>query len=246
LLLADIEKMKYWEKKFWKKATQLVAVSEADKEVMKQDATVVANGVNLQQFKYIPSEKKFGTKEKRILFMGDFKWVQNIEAVNFILDTIWPEIESRIKNQELRKGLKLWIVGKHIPEDIKAYQGGSIIIDENAPDATEKIYQKSFALLAPIRVGGGSSYKILESMASGVVVVTTPLGVNGLGAVADKHALVAETAEGLAGHIETLLENKKDYEKLTQNARKLIEEKYSWESITKVLENVYEEAVKND
>src|SRR6185437_4316535 len=92
----------------------------------------------------IKNEKlKIKRKEKRVLFIGNFKWIQNQKAVIKILDDIWPLIESRIKNQELREDVKLWIVGKHIPDTIKAYQSKHILIDENAPSETEKIYQKS-------------------------------------------------------------------------------------------------------
>lgn len=244
LLLADIEKIKYWEKKFWKKATKLVAVSEVDKSYMgRLDTVVVPNGVDAQSFPFVSTKMKFSRKEKRILFMGDFKWLQNRQAARWILEEIWPHIELGIKNQELGGNVKLWIVGKHIPESIKSYNSGSIIIDENAPDETAKIYQKAFVLLAPIQVGGGTSYKILESMASGVPVVTTELGVKGLGAKPGKEALVNETPEGLAKHVLTLLQDGEIYASIQQQARALIEEKYTWPRITETLEGVYNDAI---
>ena len=244
LLMLDIEKLKYWEKEFWKKATKLVAVSDADKaEMGREDTVVVPNGVGKNSFPFVSYKKKFARKEKRILFMGDFKWLQNREAVNYILDKIWPEIEKKTQAKGLRMNIKLWIVGKHIPDDIKSQKSDSILIDENAPDDTAKIYEKSFALLAPITVGGGTSYKILESMASGVVVVTTALGVKGLEAVPGKHALVGKTVEDFTSQIISLLDGETQYEKIQKEARILIEEKYTWEEIAKKLEHVYTQAI---
>lgn len=238
-LLADIAKIQYWEKKFWQKATKLVAVSETDKSYMgRQDTVVVPNGVDIEKFPFVSKKKKFDKREKRILFMGDFKWIQNREAANWILDEIWPNIIEKVQD----KNVKLWIVGKHIPAGIKSRHGGQIIIDENAPDDTAKIYQKSFILLAPITVGGGTSYKILEAMASGVPVVTTQLGVKGLGARPGKEALVSESALGLSDYVADLLGNESTYESLQIAARALIECKYSWPQITKILENVYNDA----
>lgn len=241
LLQVDIEKIKHWERLFWRQATKLVAVSESDKKEMKrEDVVVVANGVDLQAFpfKKSPSTKK----EKTVLFMGDFKWIQNRDSALFIIKKVWPKIQSDLKYQNPDAKVKLWIVGKHVPDSLKELGLKDIIFDENAPDKTSEIYKKADVLLSPIRVGGGSSYKILEAMASGVPVVTTELGVKGLNATLGKEALGGETPEELAHAVTRLFEEKETYEKVRKEARTLIEKKYSWKEIAKILEGVYKDA----
>ncbi|HEX8965905.1 MAG TPA: glycosyltransferase family 4 protein [Patescibacteria group bacterium] len=234
LLLADITKIKLAEEKWWKAATKVVAVSEEDKKMMKGiDAAVVPNGVDIKKFVFAKQKIR---KEKRVLFIGNFKWIQNQHAAEKILSEIWPKIKENLPGDEK---VMLWIVGKHIPENIKTYSSSDILIDENAPDATEKIYQKSDILLAPIEVGGGSSYKIIEAMASGLPVVTTQLGIGGLGAKADTHALVGGDSNELAAHVVGLLKNPALNEKLRKNARDFIEKEFSWPTITQKLEEVY-------
>lgn len=242
LLLADVAKIKHWEEIFWKRATKVVAVSESEKQQMKGiDAALVPNGVDTQKFK--PAKKRNNDKiEKRILFIGNFKWIQNQKAAEKILEDIWPKI-IRDFDEDARKKIKLWIVGKHIPQQVKAYQSKSIVIDENAPEATEKIYQKSDILLAPIEVGGGSSYKILEAMASGIPVVTTELGIKGVEAKPQVHALVGKTDEELANAVRELLQSQKLSAKIILEARKFVEEKYNWQAIAKTLETVYTQAI---
>ncbi|HSD98662.1 MAG TPA: glycosyltransferase family 4 protein [Patescibacteria group bacterium] len=238
-LQIDVEKIKYWEKFYWQRATKVAGVSKIEAEQMRNDAIVVANGVNLSDFPFKQTGEK--SQQKKILFMGDFKWIQNRDTASWIIRDIWPLIVSRMKNHNIK--VVLWIVGKNIPENLKKSSSDAIIFDENAPDKTSDIYQQASVLLSPIRVGGGTSYKILEAMASGVPVVTSPLGVEGLGASKNKEALVGETSDHLAKYVVSLLTDKKEYTQIAKNARKFIEENYSWEKIAKELEGVYKNAI---
>lgn len=240
-LYADIVKLKYWEEKFWKKATILCAVTEEEKRKMVRDnVAVVPNGVDTHIYKLSKSKE---TKTKKVLFIGSFKWIQNVNSAKWIINEIWPKVVDQISRKKLAIKPMLWIVGRNIPEDIKALKTDSIIFEEHADD-TVKVYQQADILLAPIKVGGGSSYKIIEAMASGVPVVTTKLAADALGARHDAEIMIGEEAEVLADNVLELLQNPMVYEKIKKNARVLIENKYNWEAIAKTLEKAYEHAVK--
>ena len=137
--------------------------------------------------------------------------------------------------------MSLWVVGRNIPDSIKKLTDDrNVLFDENAPMETSEIFKQADALLSPIRVGGGTSFKILEAMASGVPVITTSLGIEGIDAEKDKDVLIADTAEGLANKTIGLLEDQEKYTRLAKNARVLIEKKYDWKVIVKQLEKIYE------
>lgn len=240
-LLLDITKMRHWERYFWKKATKLVAVSEDERKLMnRNDVEIVPNGVDIRKFTVRSSQMRVHNREKRILFIGDFKWIQNRDSVEWILKEIWPIINEKLKN----KNIKLWIVGRSISNSIKKLSNDpSVIFDENASIETENIFEQAEILLAPIRVGGGTSYKILEAMASGVPVVTTSLGREGIEVNDNKEILALDSAEHIADAVISLLNNQKKYQEIAQNARRLIEEKYNWKEIVKKLETVYLSAV---
>lgn len=239
--LIDVQKIKKEEQKYWKKADRLVAVSRADRAIMRrEDAVVVPNGVDLKKFD-IPRSARSDTSENIVLFIGNFKWIQNTDSLEWILMEIWPAVLTLAKEKEI--GIKLWVVGKNIPKKLKEMENKGIIFDENATDSTEDIYRKADLLLAPIRVGGGTSFKILESMATGLPVLTTALGNEGIYADQGRDILVYEETQQFANSIIEILTDKKRYDQISENARKFILENFGWKSITKKLEEVYQSLV---
>lgn len=236
-LLLDIKKIRNWEEYYWKISDALVAVSEKEKAYMKRnDVFVVPNGVDLSNFSLKKDDNV--RSEKKVLFIGDFRWIQNRDTALWVLREVWPLC---IKNWQGKEKIILWVVGKKIPAKFKKFgPRDSVVFDENAPENTADIFRKADVLLAPIRVGGGTSYKILEAMASGVPVVTTPLGIEGIRAEKDTHVVTGETSQELSNATLTMLGDINRHEKVARSARELIENEYTWEHIVKRLEKVYQ------
>lgn len=230
-LYFDILKLKRIEKYYWKKATKLVAVSEIEASLMERKVEVVPNGVDIEKFKM---KKILKEKEnKKVLFIGDFKWIQNRDSIVYIIKNIWPRV---VKNNP---DAILWVVGKRIPDFVKSLKDDSIIFDENAPNETEKIFHEADILLAPIRVGGGTNFKILESMSSGTPVITTKLGNEGIKARDNEEIIICDKPEEFSSKTSLLLTDDYLYEKISRNSRKFIEKNFDWKNIAVKLNSVY-------
>lgn len=238
----DVTKIRFWEERFWKRALRVVAMSDADREVMQTMATklnvdLVPNGVDVSFFTFY---KHIYTKDaKTILFVGNFKWLQNREAVSILVSKVWPIIQAKIPTA------RLWIVGRFPTKEIISFHSNSIVVSDSIEDI-RLAYNKSDLLLAPIYGPGGTRYKILESMATGLPVVTTPTGIEGLGVVHGVHALVAQKPEQLAHEAIHLLTNFTLYKKLATHGRKLVEKQFSWEVVAASLDKIYGLAANNN
>lgn len=232
----DILKLRKKEKEAWRKADKLVAVSPSEQKEMGESAELVPNGVDIEKFKL--KNKEFDKKEKKILFIGNFKWIQNRDSLAYIIRNIWPGITKKNPN------LKLWVVGKNIPEKLKNLQNETISFDENAPEDTQLIFQEADLLLSPIRIGGGTNFKILEAMASGTPVITSALGNEGIGAKNGEEIIICSKPDEFVNKTLLVLSDKYLYEKLSRKARIFVEKNFDWKNITNKLEEIYQSLVK--
>lgn len=237
LLMFDVYKIKYWEKHYWKKATRLAAMSQQDKQfilgfVPNANIDIVANGVDSAFFQKVKRKK---LTSPVVLFVGQFKWLPNRDAVHFIYRNIWPLIKQKVPD------CKLWIVGRHPTPEIKALsKEPDIIVDEGIEDI-RRAYASASVLLAPIRSGRGTKYKILEAMASKTPVVATSLGIEGIKARDEKEVLIGEGAKNLAKKTIEILINQNKAKNLATSANKLIIKHYNWKIISSRLDSIYKQ-----
>jgi len=237
LLYFDVLKIKLWEKYFWQKATRLAAMSQSDKQIMEKSVKdrkvdVVANGVDVEHF----TESRIAKAvNQTILFVGNFKWLPNKDAAKFLVTDIWPKIHQQLPR------VKLWIVGRNPTSEILDLSNQKNVTVSGEVDDIREAFQKSSVLLAPIRNGRGTKYKVLEAMASQVPVVTTKLGIEGIAAINQSSVLIAETADGLADKTIQVLTDKNLAEKLAANGKKLVYNQYNWQAISKELDQIYQQ-----
>ena len=236
LLFIDVLKIKFWERYYWQKAKHLAAMSVPDQQFIKNYrddlvVDVVANGVDIDFF---AKTKKVKTKSPTVLFVGNFKWLPNRDATKYLVEEIWPLIKKQIKN------CSLLIVGRNPPSDIKKYQAKDIKVDGNVEDI-RSAYGKSNVLLAPIRNGRGTKYKILEAMATKTPIVGTTLAIDGIDAASGSQVELADTPQRLAQKTINILINPAFGDKLASAAYQLVSQKYNWQIISAKLDKLYKE-----
>lgn len=238
LLSIDVAKLRFWETSFWKKADGVVAMSEADKLQMLRlspqlEVGLVPNGVNLDFFKV---KKSWDEENPRILFVANFKWLQNVEAAELLLDKVFPKIAARLPSA------RLWIVGQYIPEKIVEKANGNVMVENLKEDDEEGIrnaYYNSSLFVSPLRGPGGTRLKHFAAMASNLPLVTTKVGAEGLGVTDGADVVVRDTPDEIAEESTKLLKNPKSMQLMAEKARMLVSQKFSWEVIAQKLDKLY-------
>lgn len=114
--------------------------------------------------------------QNRLLFLGYLAHRPNILALDWFLENFWNELKNRFP------GLKLDVVGGGLPEEYKAKWSifQDVVLHGFIRDVVP-FFERSLALITPMRIGSGTCIKVLESLARGVPVVSTPQGLRGIG-----------------------------------------------------------------
>jgi polysaccharide biosynthesis protein PslH len=122
-----------------------------------------------------------------------------------------------------------------------------VTVTGTVPDV-RPYYRETLAAIVPLRTGGGTRLKILEAMAAGVPVVSTPLGAEGLDLAAGENVLLvsADDAEGWATNLAGLAESRARREQLIDAGLKLVQSRYDWEILGAKLLATYESWVREE
>ncbi len=235
---SDILKLKYWERYYWKKASMVATVSLRDERLIRRIEhsifpVIIPNGAGDDML-----VEKLPVKTLTnpiLLFIGNFFWLQNKEAANYLIQEIYPKLKKELPN------FHLIVAGQEANRINPPHDPNLEVINIEPGDSkmVKKLYHRASLFIAPIYGPGGTRLKILASMASGLPVVGTKTGFEGLDVEDNVHVLVADDSQSFIEKIKLVLTDKKLYEKLQRNSLAKVKESYSWDSITKRLINIY-------
>ncbi|MDW8103182.1 MAG: glycosyltransferase [Anaerolineae bacterium] len=182
---------------------------------------VVPNGVDTEYLQTKNNEER----RNRIIFCGAMDIFMNIDAVVCFAKKVFPMVRESIPDAEF------WVVGRDPAPEVRALANLPGIYVTGRVEDVRPYYAQAKVAVAPFRYGGGTKLKVLEAMALGVPVVATSVGCQGIEAIPGKHLFVAERDEEFARQVNILLEDEVIWKRVTSDARRLVEQKYSWESI---------------
>ncbi|HEY4743026.1 MAG TPA: glycosyltransferase family 4 protein, partial [Desulfuromonadaceae bacterium] len=164
----------------------------------------------------------------RVGFLGSFAHQPNADAVTWLVETIVPRVQARCRNVEFV------IAGKNPPAC--AVDGVTAI---GFVDDVSAFYRSVDVVVAPLRHGGGIKIKVLEAMAHGKAVVTTSIGAEGIAEPGEGAFLVADEPAAFAEAVVALLSDGERRTSLGKRARRIIEERFSWQRVCDDLDDIY-------
>ena len=168
-----------------------------------------------------------------LLFVGAFPHPPNVDAAIYMATEIMPLVWTRCPDA------RLVLVGHGPPPAVQALVEHRVIVTGQVPQV-EPFFAQARLMLSALRYGAGVKGKVLDALRSGVPVVTTSIGAEGIGIVPGQDAVVAETAEELAEAVIALLGDPERCAALSRAGATLIRDRFSRGSTRKVLSSVFD------
>jgi polysaccharide biosynthesis protein PslH len=205
-----------------------VVVSEREREAvlaLAPDARVevVPNGVDTDLNRVGLAEVERDT----MVYAGAPTFGANLEAVEWFAAEVLPKVRAA------RPDARLVVTGRVDSLPVESLPVASGLAYAGYLDDVRPAIASSWCSVIPLRRGGGTRLKVLESLALGTPVVSTTKGVEGLDLVAGEEVLVADTAEGFAATVADLLQDPLRREALAAAGRRAVEERYEWRPIAR-------------
>jgi glycosyltransferase involved in cell wall biosynthesis len=150
------------------------------------------------------------------------------------------EIMTRLRT--LHPGVRLRIVGNDPRGSVRDLAASDVDVLGFVPSLGAEL-ARAAVVVAPVRTGGGQRMKVLEAMAAGKAVVTTPRGTDGL-LPRDGEPLplvIAETAEAIATETAALLRDAPRRRALGERARALVAAQHGIDAYAARTERAYAE-----
>jgi glycosyltransferase involved in cell wall biosynthesis len=238
-IAGQASKFEAFERWAFRQARRVVFVSAEDARLAREwfgdiPAEVVDNGVDVAGFASV----RTAPGPKCVLYLGSLDWRPNLDAVDQLLDSVFPAVRARVP------GAVLKIVGRKPPEGlaqrVATVPGAELYAD--VPDVKPFLAQAG-VMAVPLRIGGGSRLKILEALACGLPVVSSAVGAEGLELTPGHDYTLADTDQAMADALaDALLRPEPAFAQATRG-RETVVGRYDWPMLAAKLERVWETAL---
>ena len=191
---------------------------------------VVPNGTDTEFFQ----PNGTGSIAGRVAFVGPTYSTPNRDAVEFLLQRIWPRVRAG------NRAASLQLVGRSSPADQTRYNAEPGVAALGYVPDIRPALSEARCCVVPIRIGGGTRLKILDAWAMGKAVVSTSIGCEGLEAVDGENIIVRDTPEAFADAVLGVLADARLRGRLEHNGRQTAVEVYSWNVVGQRIRSAYD------
>jgi glycosyltransferase involved in cell wall biosynthesis len=222
ILRIELPRLARYEKRLAAKFKHIFVASKDDQEALGA-GRIMKNGTDVS----VP--RRIDPGQNNIMFLGNFDYAPNVDAVKWFVAEIFPEIQKQFND------VNFFVVGRN-PEQLQELKSFNIDVTGYVDNPGE-YFKQSAVFVAPMRLGSGIQNKVLEALNNGVPVVATSIVNKGIEAKEGSEILTADTAPEFAQKVIYLLKNKMTRVAMSKSGKALVSSEYSWDKVNSILDS---------
>jgi len=230
-------RMKEYEMKLIKICDLIIPITEHDSLFFKKkgkDIPVFTCGFGVDP---APGSKTNKQHEQSLVYIGSLDWRPNQEGIVWFLNKVWSQVQEACPN------IKMRIAGRNAPGWlIRKFNQAKVEFAGEVEDASAFIHAGTL-LIVPLLSGSGIRVRIIQAMALGIPVISTPKGIQGIDVQPGEELFVAHNPEEYKDHIVTLMNQRKIRNSVITNAERFISENYDNNKLTAGLLEFYSKQI---
>jgi len=231
--LIQTRKLANFEAEICQTVNHVTCVSQEDATALRAlvptlNPIIVPNGIFLSDY---TSNFQLPTSNFKLVFTGKMDYRPNIDAVIWFANEIFPKIKNGIPETQFT------IVGQKPTQAVKSLESINGIKVTGAVDDIRPHIGGATVYVAPLRMGGGTRFKLLEAMALKKPIVSTTIGAEGFAIQNGREMLIADDANDFAQAVITLLRDESKRRALSKAGYEFVKG-YDWGEIVPAIERI--------
>ncbi|NET33465.1 MAG: glycosyltransferase family 4 protein [Cyanothece sp. SIO1E1] len=163
--------------------------------------------------------------EPTLLFIGSYTYPPNVDAAEFLIEQIWPQVHQALPSARL-------LIAGASPHNIRGYTTGLAGVEFTGfVDDLDALYRRARVVCCPVRSGGGTRIKLIEAAAYGKAIVSTRIGAEGLNLKECQDIVLQDHPQFFAQACLTLLQDAERCQHLGTAARQVAIQHYDRDNI---------------
>jgi len=227
------QKLRRFERRIARQVDRLVAVSDADAAALREldpalKVQVVPNGIDTALYDRT-QVAPIDLPPHSLVFTGTMDFRPNVDAALWFAREVLPLIKRDVPD------VHFVIVGQRPHARLAELRSDTSIVITGGVEDTRPYITGASVYVIPLRMGGGTRFKLLEALALHAPCVSTTLGAEGFEVASGRELVLADDAAAFAQATVDLI-RQPEQGRTMGTAGRSFAEKYDWRHIVPKLE----------
>jgi len=230
-----------YEAQVYQRFDHVVFVADEDRQVLQKRMSKENTRFTTIPICVDPEEKPLLERTQHlrtITHLGTMFWPPNVEGVLWFAQEVLPQVLAQVPEAQFV------IVGKNPPQQVHdlSFQIRNIRVTGYVPHPMPYLAETA-VFIVPLHAAGGMRVKILDAWCWGVPIVSTSIGAEGIAVRDGENILIADTPDTFAQAVVRVLQEPTLGERLRENGRRWVQERYNWRRVYARWDEVYRRLV---